>query len=334
MRTRAAFSAFFILAFITLVAVSDSQAQVPRTYVSETGNDVYPCDRLQHPCRSIQAAVDKVSDKGEVLVVSSGIYEPFNVKKSLLIAAAPGVDAAVFVRGQENCPWSQECVGIFVKGSPSNPVNVVLRGLRLIYTGPSSPGWRVRGVLFSAEANGSCRIENCFLRNFPTSAIFALGKQGSVSIDNTTLVNNGTAIEIGSNIEGGLVIAAIEQCRIEGNVDGLWVRERSQVTMRNTIIANNKFGIDFGAIDNTSAELTVENCMITGNFAGIWGVMPPGQFGVNSLATARVSNSTITNNQIGLGAALFTEILSRIPAGNTVEGNIYNGSFTGMFQAK
>ena len=68
---------------VTLPAIS-AQAQAPRTFVSEAGNDSNPCS-FAAPCRHFQAAVNATSAGGEVDALDPAGYGPITITQGITI---------------------------------------------------------------------------------------------------------------------------------------------------------------------------------------------------------------------------------------------------------
>lgn len=83
------------LIVFSLVFSSIAEAQVPRTFVSVLGSDNFSCNTPILPCRNIQAAITKVQAGGEVVIVTSGSYQPFAVNKAVTVLAEPGVHVGI-----------------------------------------------------------------------------------------------------------------------------------------------------------------------------------------------------------------------------------------------
>jgi hypothetical protein len=102
----------------------------------------------------------------------------------------------------------------------------------------------------------------------------------------------------------------------------------SRVTIRNSI-ATDASDAGFRALSQTAAavELNIESCVVSNNGSGV-----TAQSNSTGIATVRISNSTVTDNNTGLfNVAAPALILSR--GNNTVEGNTTNttgtiGSYT------
>lgn len=147
-----------------------------------------------------------------------------------------------------------------------------------------------------------------------------------------------TVVRRGGNFAGinivpssGTATAIISGCRIEGSGTtgiGVLAGDNARVTIRNTTSSGNGTGFQADPSSaSATVEMNLENCVATGNsFAGIFADGSPGT------SIVRVSNSTITDNNIGLTTNPGGSILTR--GNNTVEGNNNDGFFTGPFTAK
>lgn len=300
-----------VVCALFLVFTSVAQAQVPRTFVSAFGSDSNPCDHPIRPCRNIQAGITKVQAGGEVVVISSGSYQPFTVNISVTVVAAPG-----------------EHVGISVSSGHGAVVNagstdsVTLRGLTFNWIGGSNNN----GIEFSAGA--VLHVESCVVNGFPGTGILS-NAPSKLFVKDTTVRNGVSGISVGA--PSGTVTVSIEHCRVEGlGTPGIGIKagDNSRVTIRDTVSSGN--GTGFQADPQTSSatvEMNLENCVAANNsFAGIFADGSPGT------SIIRVSNTTVTNNNIGLTFNPGGSILTR--GNNTVEGNTQNRSFTGPFLAK
>src|SRR5262252_2297981 len=102
-----------------------AQGELARTFVSAaTGNDANDCDRPT-PCRTLQAAHDKTSDRGEIAVLDPGGYGAVNVTKSVSIVNDAAGEASILVAG--GAP------GLVINSGAES--HVMLRGLTVQGTG-------------------------------------------------------------------------------------------------------------------------------------------------------------------------------------------------------
>src|SRR5262249_22243869 len=152
------------------------------------------------------------------------------------------------------------------------------------------------------RTGGALHVEQCRI-----NGNFVLVRGIGVDRSACTLFVNETTIR---NSAAGIVFdartAVIDASQFEDNAGNGFIAEAgdSRVTITQTISAGNSFGF-IG-----EGELNLERCVAANNStAGI-------QAGID--AVVRVSNSTVTNNLIGLSAPTNSQLLSR--GNNTVEG--------------
>jgi hypothetical protein len=143
-----------------------------------------------------------------------------------------------------------------------------------------------------------------------------------LAVKDSIFSGNTYGIEIQTGVGRGY--AAIERTRFEGNYVGLLVREHSSVTVRDSVAAGNRADgfLALSTSPDPSPELNIESCVASNNGgAGIRAIV------IGAGATVRVSNSTVTGNDIGLSSGGVGTVLSR--GNNTVEGNSF-ANFNGV----
>jgi hypothetical protein len=294
----------FLLAFQTL-----AQAD-PQVYVASTGSDVGTCDRAA-PCRQISYALTQVTYNGwhggTVVALDSGGYDPFTIKKSVSVVAAPGVYAEIVV---------SNAIGIYIDASSN--ATVVLRGLSLKGDNNLAVGIKVDYV-------GVMHIEHCIVSGF-YQGIRSLVSNAQVLISDTTVKE---CVEVGIFINSEsahtLTIASIDHCRVLANMGpaipggvfygiGIYARKNVKVTARDTVVTGNSgHGMMAGFEGGSPALLLVENCAVTHNRG----------HGIFASAGAKiyVSNSTIAFNPNGYGFAESGSGTIYSRRNNTVEEN-------------
>lgn len=284
----------------SLVFVCLAQAQVVQTFVSaQQGDDAHDCSLIK-PCRTFTRAINEVKPGGEVTALDSGDYQAFSINKAVTVQAAPGVYAGITVTSNS---------AVFISAGANDVV--VVRGLTLNSLGGNF------GIIFNAGA--ALHVESCTIHGFAQHGI-SFNAAAELFVKDTVVRNSNAGIFI--NTGSGTAKGSIDRCRLENGGSGLQVNTNTKVTARDTVASGNSIR-GFGAMPITGGvgELNLENCVASGNETGIQ---------ASSGGTIRVSNSTITNNLIGISSGGVT--LSRL--NNTVEGNTGNGSFSGTFAAK
>ena len=292
------------LTVVSFALAAVAQAQAPHTFVSaRTGDDANPCT-VAAPCRTFDRALTQVQSGGEVTALDSGEYQPFSVTRSVTVQAAPGVYAGITVS-------FASAVAI---NAGANDV-VVVRGLTL-----KGPGSQSQGI--SLGSGKAAHVEHCVIDGFTSGIQNPAG--GELFVSDTTVRNcsNGISVSLGK--------ATIERCRLLKNGAGVRVSSPAKVTVRDSVAAQNSFGVRAAAGLEGLTELNLENCLVSDNGTGIRAEAAA----AGTSVIVRVAKSTVTGNSTGVNAAGVgtPNLLSR--GDNTVEGNAVNGSFTGTFAAK
>jgi len=256
-------------------------------------------------------ALTQTAPGGEVVVLDSGGYgpAPVTITHAVSIIAPAGVYAGISVTSG---------AGIDINAGGSD--TVILRGLTVASQGSTGPG-----IVF--QSSGTLHVESCVVNGFGGGdGIFCNGG-GRLEVKDSIFRGNLAGIEI-----IGTSTAAVDRVRLEGSPGGfgLAVESGAKVTVRNSIASGNTVG--FLDLTNTAAavELNIEGCVVSNN----------SQIGIQAesdatgVALVRVSNSTVTDNGIGLqNVGSPALLLSR--GNNTVEGNTTNTTGTiGSYTAK
>ncbi len=275
MRNRLALISIFAAG---LLAAQLAAGQATRTWVSGVGDDANPCSRTA-PCKTFAGAISKTASGGEINVLDPGGFGAVTITKPITISSW-SFEAGVLVSGTN---------GIVV--SVPNPTDtVILRGLDIEGLGTGLSGVTVL-------TGGNVTIENCTIDAFTVQGInFAPTVTGSqLHVSNTVVRNNGV---FSSSSGGGILVnpsvagvtATLENVRIERNVTGLKVQGSANVSVSDSVSANNAFA-GFAAA-GSGAVLALDRSVSTHNsFSG-------GGAGVVCAAgnTVRLSNMTITHN--------------------------------------
>jgi hypothetical protein len=315
------FSAFLV-ALLTLTTAAIARAQSTIFVSAKNGNDANPCT-VEAPCKTFRSAMSMVAPDGEIVVLDSGEYGLLPITKPVSIIAPDGVYAGITaISGQ----------AVTIDPAVGN-ISILLRGLTIKGT----------GIGLGIDLNSRpvrLRIERCTIARFTRGIDFAvIGQQLGVPASQLFVTDSAFSqcsigIFVGPAGGGtGFIRATIENCRFDRNTTSVSGSSRSLITARNSAVSNSGGSGFLASGDN--AELNLESCLITG---GNIGVFPA--FGINAPVTVRISNSTITNNRVGIesadcgenGCPTVTQVLTR--GNNTVEGNGTDGSFTGKFAAK
>lgn len=279
-----------VVLFILLVGltVCSTGWTANRVYLSpQNGSDANTC-ALAKPCRQFNRALQQVSNDGEIIVLDSGVFSQFIVNKPVTITAPDGVFAGVIAT-------SGVGIDVFPAGATDT---VVIRGFTV--KGPGGD-W---GIL---QQQGNLHIENCVIDGFNLGVNTTTG---SVFLKDVVVRNNGTgAVLDGQDSPSSITI---DHCTFEHNkTDGLEA-VGPKISIRDSVVSGNgNDGINF----QQSGEINIENCLLSSNKVGLFVL----EFDSGLTPIARISNSTITNNETGLSQGGLAQILSR--GNNTLEGN-------------
>ena len=304
--------AIFALA-LPLLAAAPAQAQVPRTWVSGTGDDNSPTCSRTAPCRTFQVAQDRTAPGGEINCLDPGEFSsenPFfpgnfagmSITKSITISCEAGT-AGVRVQGDGQ-------VGVFVLAAPTDVVT--LRGLDIQGTGGKTTGI----FIFSAMA---VHVEKSTIRSLGEGIDVTGSSTTFLFIEDTVISDNSGGVLIDGS-EGGFKVASLKNVMITGSTfDGLLVRGSNvYVNVTKSIIAGNA-----GSAVNVAASsstVNIERSMIANNAVGL-----------NASASGSIIRASLnyllnnTNNlSRGIGAQIASDNLNRA----SVSGPVFpNASF-------
>lgn len=321
--------ALFIAAIAALILCPAALAQVPQTFVSaRNGNDAGTCATVTAPCRTANYALTQVKTGGQVLIVDSGKYDSqLTITKDVTIAAAPGV-AAVFSRAVPvsslfGFNYGSSCSGGGVGSGACHKLtlrNLIFDGQGLTQYVMTAPSVKllVEDCTFAGfdfgvrlSESGLYQFKDCVFRNLQSAILVVAEPSASQPI-------------IRLVVEGG----RFESLSISGIAMSTPTQEKNKsvikLTLRDALF--NEAGTAVQSIVGVDGTITtdLERCEITNSVLAILSLNPG--------STVRVSNSTIVGNVTGLSFGASGLLLSR--GNNTIEGNDYDGGFTGTFQAR
>lgn len=295
--------------FLSLNFTVRAAAFPEQTFVSVRGTDAGDCSDVNHPCRTVQYAIDQTFSSSIVTIIESGVYDPFTIKTSVTVEAVAGVSATVLTLAGP---------GVLIDIDPNSTTfgEVTLRGL----------SFKSRGGTIGVQAV-SCRqlmVENCTFYAFPLQSLLYEAGAATNTVPNNIFVTDsrflsGTSgLEIGTTNNALFRKAVVENCHFKGV--GMTIKGNTKANVNNSLASGS---VGFRAFGNAGfvTEMNLEKCVATAGSNGV------ATFGTGALI--RLSNSTVTNNiQTGVQG----NVISR--GNNTVEGNTVNGNFAGTYLAK
>jgi nitrous oxidase accessory protein NosD len=253
---------------------TESAVAGQRSFVSaSSGNDANDCSRLS-PCRNFAAAISATTAGGEVVVLDSGGFGPFNVGSSITIVAPSSVHAAV--TGMS---------GTTILIAANAPDNIVLRGLYLNGLGAD------RGVDYFAGR--SLHIDHCVFSSFGFAGLSAEAIGGNVFVRDTTARLNGAtfsgaAMLFASTAE--TIRATIDHVHVDNNSAGITADGNADVTISDSTLSGSaNAAIYQPSPSGTAAVAHVDGCVISNN-----------NYGIIVTGTVLVSRSMLTSNQVNL----------------------------------
>jgi len=276
-----------------LMGTPPAAAQATRGWVSGLGDDVNPCSRTA-PCKTFAAAISKTAASGEINCLDPASYGPVRIGKSITI----------------RCDYTEGGILSVSGGTGVDILNANVVQIRDTHI----RGYRAgQGILFRPQ-NANVHL----------------------------IVNNVTVSESGTTSTGGIVVAP------GTNASGVTAR----LTLTNSHIVNSAptgLRLDTGGQDNVKIVATVDSTVFSDDAVGVMLRAPAGtgtiQFmlanalvtqnktdgifvnGAPTLISARVTNTTISANEVGIGLNGSSELYSI--GDNILTGNKTDGAFTG-----
>ncbi|UVO52826.1 right-handed parallel beta-helix repeat-containing protein [Sphingomonas sp. SUN039] len=307
---------FMAIAAIAATMGTAAYGQATRTWVSGVGDDLNPCSRTA-PCKTFAGAISKTAASGEINCLDPGGFGSVTITKALTIACDT-TEGGILAAGAG-------VSGIVVNAAATDAV--FLSGLDIHGAGTASNGIRI-------IAGGSVHIQNSQIHGFRAASGVGISFQPSgatqLTVVKTTIANNG------SGATGGGIL--IQPTGASGT---------GRIVLRNVDVQNNaNIGIRVDTTGNTAAagvNMSIDGSSSTGNGTGISVLTPAGTTAAvlmingvlvannsgtgivvnGAAARARVGNSTITSNGVGVsqtgGGIVFTYGNNRNDA-NTTDG--------------
>jgi hypothetical protein len=230
------------LFLISTLCASASFAQLARTAVSVSGNDLNSCAPAS-PCRSFAHAITQTASGGEMIALDSGGYGPFTIDRPISIQAAPGVYAGITASSGS---------AITVAPGPFT-LGVMIRGLFVNGTGATT------GIDISNAFD--VFIDKCTVHNFGTG--ISITVLGIYNIKDTIVRGDGSGNGVVIGAASGSPSVSIDSSRITDNNIGLTINNNASVVMFSSVVAQNG---SFNVVVNSAnpAFLTITDSLIHG----------------------------------------------------------------------
>ena len=281
----------FSLRILTLVMFATAfaavtQAQATRTWVSGVGDDLNPCSRTA-PCKTYAGAISKTAKDGEISTLDPGGFGTVTITKSITInggGAGQGYGSILSALAPQ---------GVLINITDAADVRKTVRLNWLDINGASTGTDGVRMI-----AGNALHIENTNIDGLIGDGVevnIAGANVAELYMRNVSIRNCvGNGIITTASNASGLVASSIENVSVTNCGDGFEAGARSLATLTHSIIStNNGSGAAGVRVNGATSEVNVDTCAITYNTNGI----------KVDLGTARVANSTFSNNSTGLNNA-------------------------------
>jgi len=206
----------FVLSIILFLLQAFPALAAQRTFVSTSGADTNSCT-LASPCRTIQGALANTNAKGEVVILKSGAYGTFKIKKAVSIIAPSGVFAGI-----------DATTGNAISVSVGTSDTVVLQGLTIKGNGGTN------GIDF--VEGGNLYVRDCSISGFAGNGIQA--SNGNLFVIDTTLKTNVAGLSA-----AGTSDITIENCIITNNGTGVSASSSATIRISNATVVYNTTGL-------------------------------------------------------------------------------------------
>jgi hypothetical protein len=295
-----------VVGFFLCLTASLAFGQSNRTWVSGGGTDPGTCAASvctrSAPCATFACAIQATNAGGEIDALDSGDFGPVSIGQSVSIVA-DGVVAGIQVTS-----------GDAIDVNAGSADVVVLRGLTIDGLSGANDGIRL-------SAGGVLHIEGCTINGFSNFQGIHVNTSDSskLFIKDTIVRDNlsGAGILLTAGSSSRTVTASLDNVRIENNGSAIFVENGVDVSVRNSVLAGNGYGL-FAFASSRHGVINLESSIVSGNGTGV------NADGAN--ATINMSNVTVVNNGTGLLSSSGGQIVSF--GNNKITDNTTNGSPT------
>jgi hypothetical protein len=289
---------------LVLLAAAPAHAQASRTWVSGVGDDANPCSRTA-PCKTFAGAISKTALNGEINCLDPGGFGAVTITKSITIDCHE-VFASILFSGTNgvNIPFSSFAAADVRK-------TVRLRNINFNGVDTGIIGIRITG----AVAGSTVIIEDCLIDGTFGGAANGISDErtggGELYIANTTVRNagaNGILISPGgaaAPVAGQRINASFDNLRVlNASVAGIFVSNNGRVIINRSMIAgHSQVGVALaGAL--AAIQVNISNSTISNNGIGV------GNLG--GTITIRLSNNDISFNTTAIQGATQSHIKNRL----------------------
>jgi hypothetical protein len=303
---RIALSSTILGALLALTLHTGSaQAQATRTWVSGVGDDANPCSRTA-PCKTFAGAISKTATDGEINCLDPAGYGAVTITKGMTINCEHTL-GSVLVSGTN---------GIVVSPPAGQTIKVTLKGLEFegLGTGINAISMIGQGAIL--------HLHKIQIRKFTTNGInWTPSLASELYVSEAYISECGTAAGTGGILiapqAGGTTIAAIENVKLENNLNGVVTTATNgvgvNVTIKNSTAtgSNTGTGFFFNA-SSTNVVGMLQSIVASNNSVGV----------AVTNSAVRIGMSAISGNGTGVnGGSGLTSYKN-----NQIDGNPTNGT--------
>jgi hypothetical protein len=289
-----------IVCFAILLLPLIVSAQANRTWVSGNGDDVNSCSRSS-PCKTFAGAIFKTNVGGEIDVLDPGGFGSVTITKSITIDAGQSFGSIL-------SPTSVTGVIVNITAATDTAKTVRLRGVSINGLGTGTDGIRISSAT-------QVFIEDVLVEGVGRHGINIGASNVYVSIARSTIRN---AVKSGIHVEPAAdapATLAVESTNISTCEIGLSAGKGTIATIRDSAFLHNGTGVE-----GHDCDVALVGCIVAHGHLGLI---------ARTNSAIRISRTTVTRNQTGLGATTGGKIISF--KNNVVHGNGTDGAPTHTF---
>jgi hypothetical protein len=267
----------FALACGLLVQAAPAWAAALQTWVSGTGSDSGTTCPITAPCRTFQYAHDQTSSGGTIYVLSSGIFGPLTITKSIRIDAE-GVEGSIHTSAGGGININTANIVVYLRGLTldiSGLTNAIhFRAGAALHIQNSVIRRSLRGIQFQPPSGtGELYVTDSVIADAATGLSVFPTSSGSAKVwlDRVRFENNTNGILISGTATSGTITATIRDSAVVGGGTGLSVADGSSggavtVMFDRSSAVNNTTGI---IADGATAKIRLGDSTVSGNGTGL-----------------------------------------------------------------
>ncbi|CAN5314840.1 right-handed parallel beta-helix repeat-containing protein [soil metagenome] len=204
MRKNHSLFVFSLVCVAILVFAGLANAQATRTWVSGVGDDANPCSRTA-PCKTFAGAISKTATSGAINCLDPGGFGAVTIIKSLTIDCKQ-TNGGILAAGTSGIIINSSTAVVRIRGINIDGAGTGLIGIRVVAATKVNieeseiDGFTQHGVSVESTSTARVVIDRMTIRNCVGMAVNVTpAGMADVTIANSTLSQNGTAVNAGAN---------------------------------------------------------------------------------------------------------------------------------------